>query len=502
MPQTLKLGVAQSRTLCTTKETLRALEETTFKAAAEGIRLLLFPEAYLGGYPRYCSFGGAIGSRSARGREQFLQYFRDAVDLGDTPAGAGDDWVERKLPVAKGREVRGDGTREELERVARESNVFVITGLVERSGGSLYCAVVYVCPRLGMIGKRRKVMPTGSERLVWAQGSPSTLRAVNTTIAGVHLTLAAAICWENYMPLLRHSLYSQNVNLYLAPTADARDTWLPLMRTVACEGRAVVLSANQCVRRKDLPVWIHEREPAGVSNGSKAVEVAEEKDVGNGDGQRPSGMRRRSIAIKTEDNHEITWPAPPSSSTVSPTKPNIVAAEPSKRPKPTTSTISSEDDYDEPPSPPERRKSITTKTAENHEITWPTKRSPTKPGLHSAHSYGFQLPKPSSSLAVPAACHEEGDYNDEGGEDGEKVVCRGGSCIVGPTGEVLAGPLFDVDEGRLLAVEVDFEDCEKGRLDLDVAGSYSRYVGPIFFFFWEGGSFFFLACVEERYSLM
>ena len=175
MPLKLKLGVAQNHTLSTTAETLRALEETTLKAAAGGIRLLLFPEAYLGGYPRNCSFGAAVGSRSAWGREQFLRYLHDAVDLGDTPAGAGDDWVERRLPVAKGREVRGDGTREELERVAREAGVFVVTGLVERSGGSLYCAVVYVCPRLGMIGKRRKVMPVSCYRSLLEGGNKSLL---------------------------------------------------------------------------------------------------------------------------------------------------------------------------------------------------------------------------------------------------------------------------------------------------------------------------------------
>ncbi|KAK7543867.1 carbon-nitrogen hydrolase [Phyllosticta paracitricarpa] len=410
MPQRLKLAVAQSRTLDTTQETLKALEATTKRAAASGVDLLLFPEAYLGGYPRTCTFGAAVGARDPIGREQFLRYFHDAVDLGDTPVGAGDAWVDRKLPVAKGSSVRGNGTREELERIARETGVFVVTGLVERAGGSLYCAVVYVCPRLGMLGKRRKVMPTGTERLVWAQGAASTLKAVVTDIKGVRVTLAAAICWENLMPLTRFAIYAQNVNLYLAPTADARDTWLPLMRTVACESRAFVLSSNQCVRRKQLPDWVRNPAAAAKQEAEKKDQAVEHKLEG----------RRRST-VTTREGHEICLPAVPNG----------------------TSSSAIEDGDDSRPnsvSPRGRRKSKITETPEHHEICWP------EPKTHLVSS-----------------------------PEDEEFVCRGGSCIISPLGDVLAGPLWEDDSDSLLVVDVDFEDCERGRLDLDVAGSYARH---------------------------
>jgi len=423
MPRKLKLAVAQSRTLDTTAETLQALEQTALLAVRSGVDLLLFPEAYLGGYPRTCDFGVSVGNRELRGRDQFLEHFKSAVDLGDTPAGAGDAWVERTLPVAKGAKFRGDGTREELERIARDAGIFIVTGLVEKSGGSLYCAVVYVCPKLGMLGKRRKVMPTGTERLIWAQGSPSTLRAVTTTINDIKLTLAAAICWENYMPLVRQSLYSQNVNLYLAPTADSRETWLSLMRTVGFEGRTFVLSANQCVRRKHLPTWIRKSQVAHASTSST-------------DGLPPLRRRRTSTITKNEDGHEICWPSG-----------DTHQRDPNKTILPKSNSIVDENQsivldtlqHETPPST-RRQRSIITETPDHHKICWPQ----TKPSINEALIY----------------------------EDEEEFVSRGGSCIISPFGEVLAGPIFEVED--LLIVEADFDDCERGRLDIDVAGSYSR----------------------------
>ncbi|KAG9237311.1 carbon-nitrogen hydrolase [Amylocarpus encephaloides] len=401
MSPKLRLAVAQSYTRSTRSATLTALETTTNRAQEQGADLILFPEAYLGGYPRTADFGAAVGARRPEGREQFLQYFKDAVDLGDTPEGAGELWTDKKLPVPKAG-VRGDGTREELERIARETGVFIVTGLVERCGGSLYCGAVYICPKSGMLGKRRKVMPTGSERLIWGQGQPSSLRAVTTTIKGVDLTLAAAICWESYMPLLRQSLYSQNVNLYLAPTADARDAWLALMRTVGCEGRCFVLSANQCMAKSNLPDWITGVNEARAKN-LNGLRQADAKS-GSSDVVPTTALSRRKSTTLTEDGHEIALPE--------------------ERPLPSRL----------------RRKS--TFTDDGHEIVFPD--------------------SPDDQTAQTLSKVEETEY-----------VSRGGSCIVSPLGEVLSGPLWD-DEDGLLAVDVDFDDCLRGRLDLDVGGSYSR----------------------------
>ena len=256
------------------------------------------------------------------------------------------------------------------------------------------------------------------------------------------------------MPLLRQSLYAQNVNLYLAPTADAKDTWLPLMRTIAVEGKTVVLSSNQCIKRMHLPEWIR----GGISTHSRSEERSTSIITRKG-----SRNRRGSTIIKTEDNHEITLPSPVKTQS-EPLKGGQVdddlvngssqePARPSGLSRHSSILSSTDGDSTWEGRGGRRRKSVITKTEDEHEITWPDV---------AARSGSVT---PSKPCAVGFLSSREED---------EEFVCRGGSCIVGPSGEVLAGPLWEVEDGGMLIAEVDFEDCLRGRLDLDVAGSYSR----------------------------
>ena len=109
--------------------------------------------------------------------------------------------------------------------------------------------MLFFSPTDGYLGKHRKLMPTAAERLIWGQGDGSTLPVFNTPFGRV----GAVICWENYMPLLRMAMYQKGVQMYCAPTADHRDTWLTSMQHIALEGRCFVLSANQFCLRSDYP---------------------------------------------------------------------------------------------------------------------------------------------------------------------------------------------------------------------------------------------------------
>ncbi|NMN89947.1 carbon-nitrogen hydrolase family protein [Novosphingobium sp. SG919] len=121
--------------------------------------------------------------------------------------------------------------------------------MIEREGATLYCSALFFGPDGSLFGKHRKLMPTASERLVWAQGDGSTLPVIETPMGRI----GSAICWENYMPLLRQTMYAKGVDLWCAPTVDEREIWQSSMRHIAYEGRMFVLSACQYMTRADAP---------------------------------------------------------------------------------------------------------------------------------------------------------------------------------------------------------------------------------------------------------
>jgi len=206
------------------KRTLEKALSLTRDAARQGAKLVLFPEAFVSGYPRGLDFGAVVGARSDEGREDFRRYFESAVDV---PGPAVDT----------------------LSKAARANSVYLVIGVIERERGTLYCCVLFFAPDGTFLGKHRKVMPTASERLIWGYGDGSTLPVFSTPFG----RLGAVICWENYMPLLRTYMYAQGIEIYCAPTADHRDTWSATMRHIAAEGRCFVLGCNQFNRRRDFP---------------------------------------------------------------------------------------------------------------------------------------------------------------------------------------------------------------------------------------------------------
>ncbi len=207
--------------------TLDRLEALVADAARERAEIAVFPEAFGGGYPKGMDFGAVVGRRTAEGRDQFRRYFEAAVQV-------------------PGPEV------ERIAKAARAHRMHLAVGVIERDGGTLYCTVLLLGEDGSLLGKHRKLMPTAAERLVWGFGDGSTLPVIDTRVGRI----GAVICWENYMPMLRMAMYAKGVQLYCAPTADDRETWLPTMRHVALEGRCFVLTACQVLRRSDLPADI------------------------------------------------------------------------------------------------------------------------------------------------------------------------------------------------------------------------------------------------------
>ena len=247
-----KVAVVQAAPVLFDREaTVEKTCQLIAEAAAQGTKLVLLPEAFIPCYPRGLSFGAVVGSRTPEGRLTWERYWANSVD------------------------VPGPDTAT-LGEAAREAGVYLAIGVIERdtefSGGTLYCTLLYFGPDGSLLGKHRKLKPTAGERLIWGEGDGSTLVTFDTELG----KLGGLICWENYMPLARTAMYGKGVEVYLAPTADQRDTWQATLRHIACEGRCFVLGCNQFVTKSmypsDLPgIEDLESQPDVVRRGGSAI---------------------------------------------------------------------------------------------------------------------------------------------------------------------------------------------------------------------------------------
>jgi len=248
----VKVAVVQSAAIlfdcqATTEKACRLIRE----AAEQGAQLVLLPEAFISAYPSGLSFGTVVGHRTLEGRQVWERYWSNAVDV---PG-----------PIT-----------EALGTACREAGVYLSIGVVERdsqfSGGTLYCTLLYFGPDGRLLGKHRKLKPTAAERILWGEGDGSTMPVIPTEFGKV----GGLICWENYMPLARMAMYGKGVEIYLAPTADSRDSWHATLRHIACEGRCFVLGCNQFVTRDMYPADLLEGEdpihlPEIVCRGGSAI---------------------------------------------------------------------------------------------------------------------------------------------------------------------------------------------------------------------------------------
>jgi nitrilase len=201
--------------------------ERIAEAARTGARLIVFPEAIVPGYPAW------------------IWHLRPNLD-GSAIAGLYAELLDQGVTIPS-------PATERICKAAGEAGVYVVVGMTERnaeaSNASLYNSILYVDPSGQIMGKHRKLVPTGPERMVWAQGDGSTLKVYDSSVG----RLGGLICYENLMPLARYALYAWGIQIYVAPTAARGELWLATLRHIAMEGRVFVIGCGFVERRSDIP---------------------------------------------------------------------------------------------------------------------------------------------------------------------------------------------------------------------------------------------------------
>tara|TARA_R110000737_G_scaffold145400_1_gene175485 strand:+ start:399 stop:1331 length:933 start_codon:yes stop_codon:yes gene_type:complete len=208
------------------EKTIQKIESLVKTHARQGCELIVFPESFIPGYPRGFSFGAVVGSRTQEGRKIYTEYHKNSLDL------EGEELLR-------------------LVKIAKTEKVYLVIGITEKqsNNGSLFCSMLYISPTDGFLGVHRKIKPTGSERIIWSEDDGKFLVSFDTKIG----KLGGLICWENYMPLARMSMYQKGVEIYIAPTADSREEWTSTMKHIALEGRCFVLGCNQYYTKSMYP---------------------------------------------------------------------------------------------------------------------------------------------------------------------------------------------------------------------------------------------------------
>ncbi len=189
------------------------------EASGHGAELIVFPESFIPAYPDW---------------------------VWRTPAWSDTEFVKRFYANAV--TVPG-ATLERIGAAAAEADAYVVIGVTEIDGGTLYNTLLYLSPDGRLLQRHRKLMPTGGERTVWGMGDGSELGVVSTPFGVV----GGLLCWENYMPLARAAIYAQHCDIYLAPTWDNSDTWVATLRHIAKEGRQYVIGVAPLLRGSDVP---------------------------------------------------------------------------------------------------------------------------------------------------------------------------------------------------------------------------------------------------------
>ena len=227
MSKSTTVAAAQLSPVFLNKEkTVKKACDAILEAGEKGANLIVFPEAFISGYPDWVWI--VPNSNGSMLNELYVKLVENAVSVPDE-------------------------TTEKLCKAAKSAGVNVVIGMHERnsetSNASLYNSLLFIDEHGTIIGKHRKLIPTGGERLIWGQGDGSTLRSYDTSAGKI----AGLICWENFMPLARNAIYESGAQILTSPTWDKSPNWLQSMQHIAREGGVFVISVCMALRMDDIP---------------------------------------------------------------------------------------------------------------------------------------------------------------------------------------------------------------------------------------------------------